>query len=129
MIRSLSMVLVAAYMLAVTLPCPIQQDEHGTSAPRTGATLQHSHHDEPSIAGETPETTHPDCSRPILTEPCPCGCEQHAGAAPGGKRLGKMLAGDLGPAPAPIATRAETPLVQLLRARDGSPPDPVPILA
>ena len=129
MIRSLSTVLVAAYTLAVALPCPVQQEGHGTSAPGIEATTDHSHHHEPSAADESPGTAPPDCSRPILTEPCPCGCEQHAGAAPGGKRLGKALVADPGPAPPLISTTADTPLVQRLRALDASPPDPVPIPA
>ena len=54
MIRSLSTVLVAAYMLAVTLPCPVQPEGNGTTAPGTGATTYHSHHDEPSSTDASP---------------------------------------------------------------------------
>lgn len=129
MIRLLPIALVAAYLLAVTLPCPVQPGGREIGTPTADVSTFHSHHDEPSIAGGSVGATSPDCTGPILTEPCPCGCEQHAGAAPGGKRLGKMLLGDFDPAPARVWANADTPLIQLLRERDASPLDPVPIPA
>jgi hypothetical protein len=75
------------------------------------------------------ETTPADCSAPVLTAPCPCGCERYAGAAPGAKRLGKILVPEIETAQDPLRVLAQTPLVQRLREHDASPLDPVPIPA
>ena len=127
MSRLVSLAVFSAYIIAVTLPCPIEIDAGVAQGSLAIQGQAHSQHDHDSL--ETSEAAPSDCDAPVITATCPCGCERHAGAGPGAKRLGKTVLPDIENAQDPERALAETPLVQLLREHDASPIEPVPILA
>ena len=127
MARLVSLAVFAAYLIAVTLPCPIEIEAAGAQESLAIQGEAHSLHDHASMEADEAETF--DCDAPVISAPCPCGCEGHAGASPGAKRLGKTLPPEIEFAQDPERARADTPLVQRLRENDASPIDRVPILA
>jgi len=127
MARLVSLAVFAAYIIAVTLPCPIDIDAGVAQGSLAIQGETHSLHDHASM--EADEVATFDCDDPVISAPCPCGCERHAGAAPGAKRLGKTLPPEIDFAQDPERARADTPLVQHLQEHDASPIDRVPIPA
>ena len=127
MARLVSLAVFAAYIIAVTLPCPIEIDAEVAQGSLAIQGQGHSLHDHASM--ETGEAAPFDCGAPVITAPCPCGCERHAGAAPGAKRLGKTLLPDIEYAQDPERALTDTPLIQHLREHDASPIERVPIPA
>ena len=81
--------LVVAFLGAALAPCP----------PRAPTVAVHADH---------PQACHEQTSETFLSEPCPCGCEEHAPMAGASLRLGVALlvaAPDL--APRPLAKLAQ----------------------